>query len=455
MPIPNPRKGEKEKEFISRCISAVSKLDTERPQKQVIAICYETWRRKKSKKGDAKMWLEEELAKITAMEAEREKRGMSVGAFYAFPRLKKLPIFDAVHVRNAMARFNQTTGWTAKEKATAKRKILRAAKKFGIDVGEFKELKRKASKFTLTSRQLGNEKNLVIYLENEEGFCDGWVFEPIKVAEKHKLVLGSNVKKLSYAPLDMISFDGIIPQGQTGAGRNYVGIYRILDKGTYEFIETDEKGIFKYVFNGKKLNGNYTVTRIEDRKIIESSKYQYTFDKTGGESLEDELLIQIKVLSKLPERTEEKMTYNSLKIVSELKGGKIVPLTIRGTALKEGNWNGLYYPTEEIRNAAILLQNKPLMLDHSKSVKDIVGRVNRTWFDETFKTLEFEAEVLQEDVARNIIEGLITSVSVGVIVDRVREGSNLVARNYAFKELSLILVPACSAAKIKDVELPV
>jgi len=59
---------------------------------------------------------------------------------YAFPRLKKLPIHDAAHVRNAMARFNQTIGWESGEKEEAKRRIIRAANKFGIQVGEFKNL---------------------------------------------------------------------------------------------------------------------------------------------------------------------------------------------------------------------------------------------------------------------------------------------------------------------------
>jgi len=76
-------------------------------------------------------------ARITAQEGEREKKKMSEEEYYAFPKMKKLPIFDAAHVRNAMARFNQTQGMSAEEKATAKRKIIRAAKKFGIEIGDF------------------------------------------------------------------------------------------------------------------------------------------------------------------------------------------------------------------------------------------------------------------------------------------------------------------------------
>lgn len=75
--------------------------------------------------------------KQAELTTERRK-GLETGEF-AFPRLKKLPIHDASHVRNAMARFNQTQGMTAEEKATAKRKIIRAAHKFGIDIKGFDE----------------------------------------------------------------------------------------------------------------------------------------------------------------------------------------------------------------------------------------------------------------------------------------------------------------------------
>jgi len=86
----------------------------------------------------APILIEEELAAVTDMEAKRKEMGMSVGEFYACPRDppsdSKLPIFDASHARNAMARFNQTEGMSAEEKATAKKKIASAAKKFGIEM---------------------------------------------------------------------------------------------------------------------------------------------------------------------------------------------------------------------------------------------------------------------------------------------------------------------------------
>ena len=47
-----------------------------------------------------------------------------------------LPINDEAHVRNAMARFNQTEFESATAKDRARRKILAAAKRHGIEVSD-------------------------------------------------------------------------------------------------------------------------------------------------------------------------------------------------------------------------------------------------------------------------------------------------------------------------------
>ena len=47
-----------------------------------------------------------------------------------------LPIHDESHVRNAMARFNQTDFESKSAKEAARRKILAAARRHGIDVDE-------------------------------------------------------------------------------------------------------------------------------------------------------------------------------------------------------------------------------------------------------------------------------------------------------------------------------
>ncbi len=60
---------------------------------------------------------------------------------YACPRDRKLPINDAAHVRNAMARFDQVESKFCHPKV-AKRRIIAAAKRYGIDVEDFKKVKR-------------------------------------------------------------------------------------------------------------------------------------------------------------------------------------------------------------------------------------------------------------------------------------------------------------------------
>ena len=47
-----------------------------------------------------------------------------------------LPINDEAHVRNAMARFNQTDFESGAKKETARKKIVTAAKRRGIKVGK-------------------------------------------------------------------------------------------------------------------------------------------------------------------------------------------------------------------------------------------------------------------------------------------------------------------------------
>jgi hypothetical protein len=75
------------------------------------------------------------MAKLTA--AKRQKLSSTQ---YACPRDRKLPINDAAHVRNAMARFDQVESKFC-HPTVAKRRIIVAAKKFGIDVSEFSKTK--------------------------------------------------------------------------------------------------------------------------------------------------------------------------------------------------------------------------------------------------------------------------------------------------------------------------
>lgn len=58
------------------------------------------------------------------------------GSVYAFPKLRKEPLTDARHVRNAVARFDQVTDATKPERALAFANIKKAADHYGVTLSE-------------------------------------------------------------------------------------------------------------------------------------------------------------------------------------------------------------------------------------------------------------------------------------------------------------------------------
>ncbi|HZZ63874.1 MAG TPA: DUF6582 domain-containing protein [Candidatus Baltobacteraceae bacterium] len=55
---------------------------------------------------------------------------------FAYPKERKEPMTDESHVRNAIARFDQTTGVTDEERDLAWANIKKAAKYFGVHISE-------------------------------------------------------------------------------------------------------------------------------------------------------------------------------------------------------------------------------------------------------------------------------------------------------------------------------
>lgn len=66
---------------------------------------------------------------------EKQREGLPDSEF-AFPKERKEPIPDADHVRDALARFDQVQGVSNAERDEAWKRILAAAKKYGVDVQE-------------------------------------------------------------------------------------------------------------------------------------------------------------------------------------------------------------------------------------------------------------------------------------------------------------------------------
>ena len=64
-----------------------------------------------------------------------DRNAMPDGEF-AFPRVRKEPLNDAAHVRNAIARFDQVQDVSDDERDEGFRRIQRAARKFGVEMTE-------------------------------------------------------------------------------------------------------------------------------------------------------------------------------------------------------------------------------------------------------------------------------------------------------------------------------
>lgn len=124
---------------------------------------------------------------------------------------------------------------------------------------------------------------------------------------------------------------------------------------------------------------------------------------------------------------------------------------IEGTAITETvTSNGHKFTESTLRESANTLVGVPLLKDHVNTVDSIVGRVKEASFSEEKRSIPFRAIVKDEGAKEKIRLNLINSVSVGAHVDpqdiEELEDGTIVPRNITFKELSLVAVPADSAA---------
>ncbi|MBW8823571.1 MAG: hypothetical protein JF567_04925 [Xanthomonadales bacterium] len=69
-------------------------------------------------------------------ELEARDRNAIPGGEFAFPGERKLPLNDASHVRNAVARFDQVKEVSDSERDAAWKRIESAARKFGVELHE-------------------------------------------------------------------------------------------------------------------------------------------------------------------------------------------------------------------------------------------------------------------------------------------------------------------------------
>lgn len=82
------------------------------------------------------------MAKLS--EKQRDKMPKGEFAYVDKNGEGHLPINDEEHVRNAISRFSRTHFDNEKDKEEARRKILAAAKKHGIDISDDDKIKKAA-----------------------------------------------------------------------------------------------------------------------------------------------------------------------------------------------------------------------------------------------------------------------------------------------------------------------
>jgi len=69
-------------------------------------------------------------------ELDTEDRRNLPDNVYAFPKQRKEPLTDASHVKNALARFDQTEGVSDEDRDQAFANIKKAAQHYGVQVEE-------------------------------------------------------------------------------------------------------------------------------------------------------------------------------------------------------------------------------------------------------------------------------------------------------------------------------
>jgi hypothetical protein len=119
---------------------------------------------------------------------------------------------------------------------------------------------------------------------------------------------------------------------------------------------------------------------------------------------------------------------------------------IRGTAINETTTrNGITYVAEELEKSAYTFRNKPILLDHNNSVKNIVGRTTENVsYNDIKRAIMFEGKVMDKEIQQMIKDGRITNVSIGAKVQDLvddKDSGTVKAVGIEGLEISFVAVP--------------
>jgi len=82
-------------------------------------------------------------------------------------------------------------------------------------------------------------------------------------------------------PLSYAAFEGIIPEGQYGAGR-----VEIWDQGRYRILGENQR-MKEMIIYGQKLNGVYTLLKLEDKQKQKQNLWLFFRNKDQSKSDEE------------------------------------------------------------------------------------------------------------------------------------------------------------------------
>lgn len=141
---------------------------------------------------------------------------------------------------------------------------------------------------------------------------------------------------------------------------------------------------------------------------------------------------------------EAKDVDGSLPISGELVNGEVCA-------------NNFALDAAELPNVATQVKDLTLRIDHSKSVRDVIGGLKIGKYDEKTKRVMFEAEVDDPAIQRSILKGRLKYVSIGATADSFCsgcakptrpfkackcKGAHEIIKNIKLKEASIVTDPA-------------
>ncbi len=195
-------------------------------------------------------------------------------------------------------------------------------------------------------------------------------------------------------PQEYGNFEGIIPKGNYGAG-----VVEIFDKGNYVALESFSQGIkkghLKFVLNGKKLKGAWSLVRTDEKNWIavkiddefaknSTKKDGEKANKTSLKKLKNpfkECAPQLATLShSLPKGKDWlfEIKYDGYRVLAFIENGKVKMLTRNGKDYTKK------FPV--ISKNLLKLSDKPFVLDGEIVAFDKAGKSNFGLLQESIKT---------------------------------------------------------------------